>query len=70
MNKMLVGKPVTEEDVYDTGYVPQPTLATIFRTAHSQGMWSHCNVVGGVMNWQFSSDTTAWTEEMKSAINC
>ena len=69
MNKLLVGKPVTEDDVYNTGFVPQDELANIFRTAR-QGVWYYCDDVGGVMNWQFASDTTAWTEEMKDAIDC
>ena len=69
MNKLLVGKPVTEDDVYNSGYVPQDELANIFRTA-SQGVWYYCDDVGGVMNWQFASDTTAWMKEMKDAINC
>ena len=69
MNKLLVGKPVTRADVSNTGYVAQDTLASIFKTAR-QGVWSDCSKVGGVMNWQFASDTTAWMKEMESAINC
>ena len=72
MNKLLVGKPVTEDDVSNTDYVPQDELANIFRTARTarQGVWYYCDNVGGVMNWQFASDTTAWMKEMKDAINC
>ena len=72
INKLLVGKPVTQKDAYNTGYVKQDKLANIFRTARTarQGGWYNCNEVGGVMNWKFSSDTTAWMKEMKSAINC
>ena len=59
MSKIVVGKPVSQGDVSNTGYVPQETLAGIFKTA-CLGVWSHCCKVGGVMNWQFASDTTNW----------
>jgi len=35
-----------------------------------QGVWSDHSQVGGVMNWQFASHTTAWMEEMENAIHC
>ena len=69
MNKIVVGKPVTQGDVSNTGYIAQETLASIFTTAR-QGVWTNCSNVGGVMNWQFSSDTVNWMERMKQAINC
>ena len=69
MNKLVIGKPVTPGDVSNTGYVMQDTLAGIFKTAR-QGVWSECSKVGGVMNWQFSSDTTAWMKTMEQAIDC
>ena len=34
MSKIVVGKPVSQGDVSNTGYVPQETLAGIFKTAH------------------------------------
>ena len=69
MNKIVVGKPVTQGDASNTGYIPQGTLAGIFETAR-RGVWSDCSNVGGVMNWQFASDTTNWMIDMEQAINC
>ena len=69
MNKIVVGKPVTQADVSNTGYIAKETLAGIFTTAR-QGVWSDCSNVGGVMNWQFSSDEEGWMESMKHAISC
>ena len=73
INKLLVGKPVTASDAHNTGYVPQATLANIFHTARHDWWshaWTNCSRVGGVMNWQFASDTTAWMKWMKDVINC
>ena len=69
LEKMVVGKPVSRGDVSNTGFVDQGTLASIFKTAR-QGAWADCSRIGGVMNWQFSSDTTAWMKDMEAAINC
>ena len=69
MNKIVVGKPVTTGDAYNSGFVDQYTLANIFRTAR-RGPWAHCSNVGGVMNWQFISDTTNWMRYIRAAINC
>ena len=69
LEKMVVGKPVSRGDVSNTGFVDQGTLASIFKTAR-QGAWADCSRIGGVMNWQFASDTTAWMKDMEAAINC
>ena len=69
IEKIVVGKLVTQGDASNTGYVPQETLSDIFKTAR-QGVWSNCSNVGGVMNWQFASDTSGWMKAMKNSINC
>lgn len=67
IEKISVGKPVTVNDVANTGYVPPDQLAAIFSTAREPGKpWGVADKVGGVMGWQFISDPDgAWIAQMK-----
>ncbi len=70
MRKISVGKPVTPQDVVNTGYVPPDELAAIFREARQPGApWSHIHRLGGVVGWQFMSDPKGeWIAGAKDAI--
>lgn len=70
LSKLVVGKPVAQKDVVNTGFVDVDTLAAIFRTARESGkVWAELGNVGGVMGWQFQSDRDgAWIGKLKGAI--
>lgn len=51
LNKIIVGKPVNQNDATNTGWMNHSTLAEAVKRAYEEGKWS-----GGVMFWQYSSD--------------
>lgn len=51
LDKIVVGKPVTENDLYNTGYVPPELLGHFICEGAFDGL-----EVGGVMGWQWTSD--------------
>ena len=51
LDKIIVGKPATTSDAYNTGYMDPQTLGNAVIKAYNQGKWH-----GGVMLWQFQSD--------------
>lgn len=52
LNKLVVGKPVTQKDADNTGYVPVDQLAKIIGELLSSSEWR-----AGMMGWQYVSDT-------------
>ena len=70
MEKIVVGKPVTQGDAApaNTGYVAPDALAGIFSEARQSGApWQA--TVGGVMSWQFKSDTNGdWIQTMLKVL--
>ena len=53
LNKIVVGKPVTPKDAYNTGFVNQTDLGVWAARAFDEFGW-----YGGIMHWQFPSDKT------------
>ena len=51
LEKIVVGKPVTTADAYNTGYMDQQTLGNALVRAYNEGHW-----YAGIMLWQFQSD--------------
>ena len=68
LEKIVVGKPVTPVDAANTGYVAPDALAGIFSEARQSGApWQ--TTVGGVMTWQFKSDTNGdWIQRMLKVL--
>ena len=68
LEKIVVGKPVTQGDAANTGYVAPDALAGIFSEARQSGApWQ--TTVGGVMTWQFKSDTNGdWIQRMLKVL--
>ena len=64
----MVGKPVTQGDAVNTGYVAPDALAGIFSEARQSGApWQA--TVGRVMSWQFKSDTNGdWIQTMLKVL--
>jgi len=57
--KLVVGKGVTQADVFNSGYLPVATFAQILRQGVAAGY------TAGFMGWQFSSDPTgAWSNAL------
>eukprot|EP01088_Endostelium_zonatum_P007155 TRINITY_DN19331_c0_g1_i1.p1 TRINITY_DN19331_c0_g1~~TRINITY_DN19331_c0_g1_i1.p1 ORF type:complete len:325 (-),score=70.54 TRINITY_DN19331_c0_g1_i1:30-1004(-) len=61
MNKLVVGKPVTQGDVNNSGYVDLNTLVGILKQGKTIG-WN-----AGVMGWQYADDTN-WMSTISSAL--
>ncbi|WDE13762.1 glycosyl hydrolase family 18 protein [Thalassomonas haliotis] len=61
--KLLIGLPVTEHDAA-SGYMPVDKISSdVIRPVQANG------TLGGMMNWQFSSDKGgAWAEQIGTAI--
>ena len=51
LEKIVIGKPITPEDAYNTGYVPPEVLRDFICQGVSDGL-----APGGVMGWQWLSD--------------
>ena len=51
MEKIVIGKPVTTSDAYNTGYMQPYELSLSLAAAYRHNKWHT-----GVMFWQFSSD--------------
>ena len=70
MSKIVIGKPITQADAANTGYVPTGELASILQTARQSGnVWAKDEDVGGVMGWRFQSDRQgAWASQLNAAI--
>ena len=70
LSKLAIGKPVSQGDVANTGYLPVSKLASILQTARQTGkVWANMTHVGGVMGWKFRSDPEGmWVNTLKSAI--
>lgn len=68
LSKLVIGKPVSQADAANTGYVPVQTLAQIFQTARKPGgVWANAQDVGGMMGWKFHSDPKgAWIKQLKT----
>ena len=68
-SKIAVGKPITQADAANTGYVPVTALASIIQTARqADGVWADAQDVGGVMGWRFQSDRSgSWINQLQAA---
>jgi chitinase len=53
LDKIVVGKPVTQGDATNTGWMDIGILSSSVGRAKKEGKWS-----AGVMFWQYSSDST------------
>ena len=63
--KLIVGKPITINDVYNTGYVPVDKLQAILERANDNSNFSY----GGVMGWKIDSDINGeWGKAMRGSI--
>jgi len=65
-SKVVVGKPVTESDATNTGFVSLPDLVIMFQTAAQRCPkgWN-----AGVMAWQLSSDVAGrWSLAVAKAL--
>ena len=57
ISKIVMGKPITEKDVVNSGYVCPDQLAGFIQTARQPGnVWANDGDIGGVMGWKFQSD--------------
>ncbi|NQY65748.1 MAG: hypothetical protein HRT38_19040 [Alteromonadaceae bacterium] len=63
-DKLLVGKPITEADVNNTGYVPLGELCDILEYAINKDV-----SFGGVMGWKVDSDSGDWGETIDNTLN-
>ena len=64
LNKIVVGKPVTQAGADNTGYVDVNSLASFISQAVSQTAWS-----GGVMGWEYSLDLNGdWIGTLAAAF--
>ena len=52
LNKIVVGKPVTQGDATGTGWMDKNALSSAVMRANQEGKWS-----AGVMFWQYFSDS-------------
>ena len=70
-SKIAVGKPITQADAANTGFVPVTELASIIDAARQPGnVWADGGDVGGVMGWQFQSDRDgAWISTLQIATD-
>ena len=70
ISKIAVGKPITQADVVNTGFVPAGQLASIIQTARQPGnVWANDGDVGGVMGWKFQSDRSGeWIGQLQTAV--
>ena len=69
LSKITVGKPITQADAANTGFVPVTDLASIIDTARQPGnVWANGRDVGGVMGWRFQSDRDGtWISQLQVA---
>ena len=69
-SKITVGKPITQADVVNSGYVAVDQLASFIKTARQAGnVWANDADVGGVMGWKFQSDRNGgWIKQLKIAL--
>jgi len=64
ISRIVVGKPVTQGDVNNSGFVSVSALRAIFASAISSTQWR-----GGFMGWQFQSDDGgSWSRQLSSAF--
>ncbi len=65
-NKLMVGKPITINDVYNTGYVSTNEFETMLEQANNDSSFTY----GGVMGWKIDSDINGdWGKAMSSVLN-
>ena len=69
-SKIAVGKPITQADVVNSGYIAVDQLASFIKTARQAGnVWANDADVGGVMGWKFQSDRDgAWVSQLQAAV--
>ena len=69
MSKIAIGKPITQADAANTGFVPVIDLVSIINTARQPGnVWANGRDVGGVMGWRFQSDRDgSWISQLQVA---
>jgi hypothetical protein len=69
MSKIAMGKPITQADAANTGFIPVTDLASIIDTARQPGnVWANGRDVGGVMGWRFQSDRDGtWISQLQVA---
>ena len=69
LSKIAVGKPITQADAANTGFIPVATFASIIQTARKIGqVWVNAEDVGGVMGWRFQSDRSgSWISQLQTA---
>jgi len=63
LQKIVIGKPVSQADVVNSGFVPVQTLVAYFKNATRNSQWR-----AGFMGWQFPSDSTDWSTQLASAF--
>jgi len=65
LERIVVGKPITQADADNTGYVPMDQLQGIISQAARSTSWRT-----GVMGWEFVHDNNGdWSKKMASAFN-
>jgi len=65
LSRILIGKPITQGDASNTGYIPVGTFRSILQQAMSSIQWK-----GGFMGWQFKSDTDgSWSHQLASVFS-
>ena len=71
ISKIAVGKPITQADVVNTGFVPAGQLASIIQTARQPGnVWANDGDIGGVMGWKYQSDRNGdWIGQLQVGGN-
>ncbi|KAK0238911.1 glycoside hydrolase family 18 protein [Armillaria nabsnona] len=60
LSKLVIGKPGTENDTDDGGFMSTSTLASCLKTAHSQG-WN-----AGVSVWEFPDAAASWIKAVRA----
>jgi len=64
INKIVVGKPVTQADVVNSGYVPVQSLKQYLQSGIQNSAWK-----GGIMGWQYADDIQSkWINTLATAF--
>lgn len=63
-DKLIIGKPITQSDVNNTGYIPLETLENILKKAITNEIR-----FGGIMGWKVDSDVNGeWGKDMAELL--
>ncbi|KAI9205140.1 glycoside hydrolase superfamily, partial [Polychytrium aggregatum] len=61
--KVVIGKPITQADVVNTGFMSASTLASCISQAKATGKWN-----AGFFGWQITHDTSGWSNTVAAGL--